>query len=290
MPDLQKLYENKEKIISTIKTAGPSFPARISRETGISPLFVSAFLSELVSERKLKLSNMKVGSSPLYFIIGQEAKLENFVDYLNSKEKEAFILLKESQILEDEKQQPAIRVALRKIKDFALPITVRVNGESRLFWRFFMLPNEQIKIKIQQIIQGKIPRLKKEIIKPLKIEQTIKKPIIAKQKKPKQIFEFPNLIKEHLSAKDIEILEEISAKKKEFVSKIRTDDKFGKQEYYLMAKEKKKINSNDLTIALQKAQTEKMPALFISTGELDKKAQEYLQQWKNLIKFEKINY
>jgi len=39
----------------------------------------------------------------------------------------------------------------------------------------------------------------------------------------------------------------------------------------------------------QKAQSEKMPALIIAPGELDKKALLHLQTWKNLIKFEKID-
>ena len=139
MPDMNKLLAEKEKIIAVIRSSGPSYPGRIARATGLPPLFASAFLSELVAEKKLKLSNMKVGSSPLYFIDGQEKILENFVEYLNNREKEAFKLLKESQILEDEKQEPVIRVALRNIKDFALPITVKVDGETKLFWKYFSL-------------------------------------------------------------------------------------------------------------------------------------------------------
>ena len=75
---MQKLQEKKEKIILVINSIGPSYPSRIARETGIDPLFVSAFLAELVSDKKLKVSNMKVGSSPLYLIPGQEPLLENF--------------------------------------------------------------------------------------------------------------------------------------------------------------------------------------------------------------------
>ena len=77
MPNLEKLNANKEKIINIITEGGPSYPGKISKETDISPLFASAFLAELVSERRLKLSDMKIGSSPLYFLAGQETNLEN---------------------------------------------------------------------------------------------------------------------------------------------------------------------------------------------------------------------
>ena len=294
MPDLQKLNDNKEKIISIIRERGPSYPGKIAKETRISPLFVSAFLAELVSDRKLKISNMKIGSSPIYFIIGQENQLENFIEHLNSKEKEAFQLLKDSQILDDEKQSPAIRVALRKIKDFSIPLNVRIDEKKKLFWKFFSLSEEETKTKIQNSLNkkeksvfGKEKKFGKE--KPaeelIKLEEkSIKK---IPEKKPDKN-EFSNLIKNYLSEKDIEILEEISSKKKELISKVRIDTLFGKQEFLMIAKDKKKINTNDLTIALQNSQTEKMLSLVFSPGELDKKAKEYLKDWKNLIKFEQI--
>ena len=303
MPDMQKLQNNKEKIISIIRESGPSYPARLSRATGISSLFISAFLAELVSERRLKLSDMKIGSSPLYYIEGQEEQLEKFIEHLNPKEKEALHILKQKQILEDEKQTPAVRVALRKIKDFAFPIQTKIDGETRLFWRFFLLPENELKQKIQELISEK-PQTQKpkpqeapekkqaqeEEKQSQEIESPQEKP--KPKTKPKQPInsDFANSIREYLSAKDIEVLEDVLEKKKEFFAKIRTDTLLGKQEYYLVSKDKKKINTNDLTIALQQAQTEKMPALIISPGELDKKAKSYLQEWRNLIKFEKVNF
>jgi hypothetical protein len=144
--DMQKLLRDKELILSSINTRGPSLPVHAARAANLSILFASAFLSELFAEGKVKMSRMKVGSSSLYYLSGQEAKLENFVEYLNSREKEAFYLLKKEKILSDEIQEPAIRVALRAISDFAIPIKKnllealsyfrrRVKGDSaRAFW------------------------------------------------------------------------------------------------------------------------------------------------------------
>jgi len=82
----------KGNILSILKQRGPSLPVHIARETSLSILFASAFLSELLSERKIKISNMRVGSSPIYYILGQENQLENFSLHLNNKEKEAFTI------------------------------------------------------------------------------------------------------------------------------------------------------------------------------------------------------
>ena len=313
MVDIRKFNNDKEKIISLIKSSGPTYPNKIAREARIQPLFASAYLSELVSENILRLSSLKIGSSPLYFLSGQESMLENFIEHLNFKEKEAFNLLKQNRVLEDEKLHPAIRVALRSIKDFAVHLIINDKGQNKIFWRFFTFPEKETKSKIQELIEGikikapiqeqriaeqkqiikeKQPEIKKDEKEEFQI--TLKEEKI-KLKKPKsksneKIIDtkFRDQIRDYLTSKDIEILHEISFDKKEFISKIRIDIPLGKQEFYLISKNKKTITIEDFALALQKAQLEKMPALFLAPGKPNKAAQEYLKEWKNLIKFEQV--
>ena len=129
----------RDKIIFFIKTNGPSLPVHIAKYIESNMLFASAFLSELFAERRIKISDMKVGNSPLYFLEGQEHSLEKFSNHLKSKEKDAFMLLKEKKFLRDSEQAPAIRVALRAIKDFALPF--KKNDE--IFWRYHTVPEAE---------------------------------------------------------------------------------------------------------------------------------------------------
>ena len=68
--DMTKLNQDKERIISFIEKSGPSLPVHIAKAANLNMLFASAFLSELYSEGRLKMSNMKVGSSSLYYITG----------------------------------------------------------------------------------------------------------------------------------------------------------------------------------------------------------------------------
>ena len=139
MIEVEKLNTSKEKILSTIRMRGPILPVQVAKEINFSPLFASAFLSELKDEDKIKISNMRVGSSPLYYLPGQEVMLEKFVPYLNQREKEAFQKLRQEKLLEDANQDPVVRVALRAIKDFAIPVKVRVDGEMKLFWKYFTI-------------------------------------------------------------------------------------------------------------------------------------------------------
>ena len=91
----QDTTQLKQNIISIIQNKGPSLPIHIAKGTGLSMLFASAFLSELLSEKRIKISHLRVGSSPIYYLSGQEPQLERYSNNLKSKEKDAFILLKE---------------------------------------------------------------------------------------------------------------------------------------------------------------------------------------------------
>ncbi len=312
------VQQSKEKILSLLKTIGPSLPVNIARAIGVEPLFAGAFLSELYGEKKLKMSDMKVGSSPLYYIEGQESSLEKFSEHLNTREKQALLSLQKNKILEDTKQTPVLRVALRAIKDFAIPVRVRSEGEIKLFWKYFVLPDAEMesiiedKLGVKKIADANTSEKKveenkkepekvlekgteiaeiKEEIEPLKTEliKKIARKKVEKKEKKSEGGVFSARIREYLTEKDIEIMDVISDKKKEFIAKIRFDIIFGKQEFFLIARDKKVIQDKDFEISLQRAQAEKMPMYFISSGELNKKAKDYLREWRNLIRFDRVS-
>ncbi|MEI6731252.1 MAG: FaeA/PapI family transcriptional regulator [archaeon] len=321
MSTVQNLNLIKERIISFIQERGPSLPVTIAGAIATSPMFASAFLSELYAEGKVKLSNMRVGSSPLYMLPGQEPMLEKFIQYLNNREKEAHALLKRDKLLEDQSQEPVVRVALRAIKDFAIPIKIRIGEESRLFWKYFILPDSEIKktllglhgmdespVAAKEIIQEtpkpRTPETKEIVLdehpvvikETKKIEQILEtseekapeQKKVKKEKTKKEESVFAKHVKSYLLSKNIELLSISSEKKKEFQAKIRIETLFGKQEYFLIARDKKKFAHEDLSNAYQKAQQEKMPVLLAGPGEIDKKALEYMKELRNLVKFEKI--
>lgn len=136
MQDTSKI---KEEIIKFLQNYGPSLPIKISQHIKIDSLFASAFLSELLNEQKVKITNMKVGTSPVYYTQGTEAGIEKYSEHLKSKEKEAFNLLKDNFFLEDETQQPAIRVALRSIPDFAKAFKYN----DKIIWRYYLIPSQE---------------------------------------------------------------------------------------------------------------------------------------------------
>ncbi|HRZ85942.1 MAG TPA: hypothetical protein P5277_04150 [Candidatus Paceibacterota bacterium] len=145
----QNLEVNKERILRFIEVNGPSLPIHLSNHLKIDSMLSSAFLSDLLSDNEIKISNMRVGNSPLYFIRGQEFQLEKFSTFLSGKEKEAFYILKEHGVLRDDWLFPAIRVALRSIKDFAFPF----EKDDYLYWRYIKINEDSA---IEMIDSGKV--------------------------------------------------------------------------------------------------------------------------------------
>ena len=175
-----------DDILNLVRQRGPILPVQVSKHINDNILMTSARLSELLSYKKIKISNIKVGGSPLYYFEGQEIKLQNYADNLGSKEKEAYNLLKEKKVLRDSALEPAIRVALRIIKDFSIPLQVNYSGKTEIFWKWYLAQNNEtqeiireILPKKEEIAQQKTPAEtpKKEITKgeAIQKEDTIKK-------------------------------------------------------------------------------------------------------------------
>jgi len=296
----QDAAQIREKIISLINSNGPSLPVQIARGTGMDILFSSAFLSELFNDKEIKMSCMRVGSSPLYFLSGQEPQLEKFSQYLKSKEKEAYLILKERKILRDSEQQPAIRVALREIKDFAIPF----EKDNELFWRYFLIeePNELAELRTELYKQDDKPEeeaeteviVEKEEIVEIKKENPKKEKSqkkIKEEKKPKKQNKnekkddnFFNKIKEFLSRKEIEILDIKDFKNNEAILKVK---KKGNEELFF-AFNKKKITEKEILEANKKAAEENMPYSILALGETPKKLGDLISAIKNLSDIEKI--
>ncbi|MDD5700214.1 MAG: hypothetical protein PHH00_03415 [Candidatus Nanoarchaeia archaeon] len=307
----QDAAQIKTKILSYMKINGPSLPVHIARQTGLSILFASAFLSELIADRELKTSNLRVGSSPLYLIPGQEPMIENYSQHLKNKEKEAFLMLKEKKFLKDRDLEPAIRVALREIKDFA----VAFQRDNEIYWRYFTVPETEFPIeeikpvskaevispKEKEVIieEEKIEIIEEEIIKPDSEKEAIgkKKPEIKKNakhdkplKKPRKISRekdrrnnFFNKVKEILTQKQIEILDiaEISINK--IIFKVRKDE-----EYLIIAYNKKKVTEQDIINSHKKSQELGLPYKIMIFGEPLKRFGNLIEAVKNLKDIEKI--
>lgn len=286
------MIDKKQKIQELIKARGPSLPSHLSSEIGLSLLFTSALLSEMVAEKTLKLSFLKIGGSPLYYLEGQEQQLENFIDHLVPQEREAVKLLKEKKILEDDKLTPLQRVALRNTKDFAIMVKHKIGEKEKIFWRYYLVPEEEAEKEIKNILQCELEEAKKiEEAKEIKPEEIERKEVIAIEKKPeiheikvrrrKKRIEFREKVLESLKKKNIKILSELKEENKICVALVNSE--IGILKFLVYGIDKKVINEADLSLASSHGQEEKLPVLLVTQGKLTKKASEFLKKLSNII-------
>lgn len=305
---MQNTAQVKDKIAYYLKMKGPSLPIHISKAIGFNLLFSSAFISEMLGEKKVKMSYIRIGSSALYFLEGQESMLENFAEYLKSKERVAFDLLKEKKFLKDSEQEPAIRVALRAIRDFAIPFTANDEG----YWRYFATPESELEIKstykepekeipkkqelilekpqekIIEIIEIKenkiqpVVEIEKEEIEVVKSKNQIKR---KEPKKSNQDEKFLEKVKAFLSRSSVEIINVEGFKNDEIslVVKIKGEEQI------LFAYKKRKITDADIVKAAKKAAKLKMKYSILSPGELPKKISDLMDALKGIKEIKKMD-
>jgi len=336
--------DHREKLLSIVKEKGPLLPAQLNKEMHTNVLFASAMLSEMVDQKKIRLTSMKVGGSPLYYCEGQEPALEEYANKMPETDYNAFLLLKRSKILKDKEQDPQTRVSLRQINDFAVPLEVTVNSHADLFWKYYLLPDAEAEGLIRDYVH--VSREKEEGEKEQKTEVQatitevaeaekvdvsagveVKKPEVVmshiestsvpefsyepsvefstmvdtdekikiERKKPDTevpaIAPFPEddkffkKVKSYFDESGIEIVAfEIIKKASEYDFVLKIPSNVGILNYYCKAKAKAKIADSDLSTAFVYGQMKKLPILFLTSGDMNKKAEELLtKEFKNMF-------
>lgn len=289
--------EMRDKVLAFVKAKGPVIPLQVAKDLGKDTFYAGALLSELLNNKIIKISGAKVGGTPVYYMPGQEEKLQMLYNGLQQKEKEAYNLIKEKGTLKDKETEPAIRVALRAIKDFAIPF---YNQQQEIMWRWYLHKEErprqieQPATIIQQPVQQPIIQQQKmqvsqqrlePVVQPIPQQEKIQSP---KQQKKTTTKESPDIfingIRAYLQNNHIQVIEEkVLKKNKDYELIAKVPSNVGLLEYVIVAKNKKKIADSDLSLAHNQGQLKKLPVILLTNGELSKKAVEYKE--KNLKGF-----
>ncbi|MGM5482698.1 MAG: hypothetical protein ACQESF_04510 [Nanobdellota archaeon] len=306
----------KQKIIEFIRANGPSVPTQIANYFGESSFIIGAMLSELAKAKEIYFSKLKLGASPLYYLYEQRHKLQDYSDHLNEKDKEAYELLKQRGVLYDRDLTPLLRVSLRTITDFAVPVKVSAGDNEELFWRWYLTPLESIKEKISERLYGKKedeppaennhapePVAQEKPNEPMpendeareekgQSEDTKQPPTPTQnmaQENEKQEVQSSlddsepecNLhmqVKSYCKKTGIKIKNSHQIRKNQEIEyEVIVPSAIGELRYFCRAKSKKKLNENDLANIYLAAKRKDLPALLLTTGDLTKKAENSLE-------------
>lgn len=144
---------DQEKVLYFLKVVGPTIPSKVAKNINTDIMLASAHLSDLAAQGKVKISSLKVGGSPLYYLPGQEEQLYHFAaGNLNPKDFLVLEALKQQRILRENSLDLLSKVALRSLKDFAVPLQVTVAGNRELFWKWHLLSDAEASGAIKQML------------------------------------------------------------------------------------------------------------------------------------------
>lgn len=310
----------QDKILNFLRITGPTIPSRVAKNLNTEILFASAHLSDLAAQGKVKISQLKIGGTPLYYLSGQEAKLYDFAqNNLNPKDFQVLELLKKEKVLREQDLELLPRVALRALKDFAIPLNVTVDGQTELFWKWYLLSNEETKQCIDKILNIAEPQPEpmptisepeKITVSPQEIalltnngsEETGEQDLFIdttspiKRIKPKRRVpvadDLLETVERFFQRKDIVIEQKETIRKNaELNFIVKVPSVIGSTTYFCKVKHKQKCDEKDLAAAYMEAQTKKIPLFFLYTNEVHKKAQEMIDSnaFENAI-IKRINH
>ena len=298
--------DTQEQILAFMAQQGPVLPGKVAKLINTNILLASAHLSDLAAQGKVKISYLKIGGSPLYYLSGQEEQLEQYApSNLNPKDVAVMERLKQEKILREAELELLPRVALRSLKDFAVQLSVRTPQGSELFWKWHsvLMPeaNERIanilnrtqetpaktaeSLSSASMIQSApLSSLPAEAVSPSvrQEQQTLPSKLEERNRRrsPRKKVEEEFLPTLHAFFKERHIQveeQQLLRKNTEAIFMVSVPSVVGKMKYFCRAKRKNNCDEKDLSSAYMEAQMKRIPLLFLYSGQLSKKAKEMIE-------------
>ena len=259
----------------------------------------------MIARKQIKVSRATIGSSPVYYLPGQEVLLgPKLYSHLKSKEREAYDILRDKKIIRAERAEPWQRIAFSQLHDFAMPMHVTIKDKTEVFWKFYLISDEEAKEIIEEILQarkkekseepepeqltlqGVNPEIKQEEPKQEEEKQQEKSIEVIKELKKirraslkKKQVDFYKMLKDYLDKnKMITLQETLIRKNKDYELLVELPSTIGNLKYFVKAKNKKTINDAEITMAHSQGLEKRAPCIFITNGSLNKKAKELIEK------------
>ncbi len=142
----------KDNLLRFVRDKKAVTPTMVADVFETTTMIASAALSELAKDNLVAITHLKLSSSPYYYDINQkEILIEIGLKHYGKYEKDVLEKLKDKEILVDNALSIQERLAIEKIKDFAIPLTIEINSREIKFWIWFLRDINKTK---KQIIDG----------------------------------------------------------------------------------------------------------------------------------------
>lgn len=246
----------KDNLLRFVRKQKYVIPADVSSEFETSTMIASAALSELAKEGSVKITHLKLSSSPYYYDKLQKESIQELAQkHFSSHDLNLYKKIKESQIINLNSLPPAEKISVQKVRDFAVPLEIEHQGKKLEFLVWYLRDIDETKKQIIDFLDGKessstkkapeeikeevkaIQKEVKEEVKPQKVESKPEPKKTPETPKPKPFQETntstPNHIVPEYSSPEMGIEKD---KVEEFIEKYLVSN-------YLKVEEKDKLDN-----------------------------------------------
>jgi len=289
------LNEKDEKIMALVRTSGPILPINVAKELGVETYLAGAMLSSLVKGNHIKISHRRVGSSPLYFMEGQETRVrERLFKELNELETKTLERLRTLKVAFEEELYPQERFLLKELKDFVTPLTVKSGDKDVSCWKHYSVNDTELNELIEKkLVPPKVeqpePKIEPELpkVEEPKIEVKPEQLPLQMVEKPKPVKRvtreikasaFESKVLDFFISHKIDVGERKPLKKGETTYAITEHSHFGTRQFLASINDKKALNEQDISRFYVECQNNKMPGMIFVSKEPSAKTKEYLSK------------
>ena len=124
----------KDNLLRFVKQKKYVIPSDVSSEFETSTMIASAALSELAKDGTVKITHLKLSSSPYYYYQLQKESIQELAEkHFSGHDLALYKKIKESQILNSNSLAAAEQLSTVKIRDFAIPLEIESEGKKLNF-------------------------------------------------------------------------------------------------------------------------------------------------------------
>ncbi len=269
-----RLEPKEQAVYDLVVSKGPLTPVDVAKALGTTSMVAAAILSTLADRGFIKASQMKYGTSKLYYASGQEGKVREILKTtLSPLQIKAIDLIKSSRIILDSELSPQLRLFLSEVPDFVKKLEVTFNGQNFVIWTYWNVTEDEIKSFFDSkfAIKEEVKEQKEEI-REEKVEKKVEKQKVKRKKAIKEV-EPNEFVKKALSKLNLKILKKkIHKQDAELIAKLKNE--LSEEEVIIWIKPN--ANESDLMKAYIKAIDKKKRVYLVTNSELKNKFEEFV--------------
>lgn len=152
----------KDNLLRFVREKKYTTPALVAEAFETNTMIASAALSELSKEKLVAITHLKLSSSPYYYDPRQPQSLQDLAEkHFSQYDKEVYNKLKSEQVVNDASLSIQLRLAVERIKDFAIPLEIDFQGRGLKFWIWYLRDLKETRQQIVDVLSGKNSEEKK---------------------------------------------------------------------------------------------------------------------------------